>query len=92
MRKLLIERGPAVGVWLFSMAAQLSGYNNAAIALFLLGLAMFFLVAPAGYHLQARRKEQGLPILSTIQTVTLVGIGGTWLFLTVTLASVGWSI
>lgn len=41
MRKLLIERGPAVGVWLFSMAAQLSGYNNAAIALFLLGLAMF---------------------------------------------------
>lgn len=91
-QKLLVERGPAIALWLISMAAQFSGYSSVALALFLVGLAMFFLVAPAVHYLQARRKEQGLPILSTVQTVTLVGIGGTWLFLTVTFAAMGWSI
>lgn len=92
MYKLFIERGPAVALWLVGMAAQFSGYSSVALALFLVGLAMFFLVAPVVHYVQTRRRQQGLPTLSAIQTAILVGIGGTWLFLTVTFAAVGWSI
>jgi len=50
MYKLAVERGPAIALWLLALAAQMSGYTNVAIALALVGLAVFFLVAPAYDH------------------------------------------
>lgn len=49
MWKIAVERGPAIAFWLLALAAQMSGYTNAAIALALMGGAAFFLIAPV-YH------------------------------------------
>jgi hypothetical protein len=33
MYQIAVERGPGIALWLLALAAQMSGYTNAAIAL-----------------------------------------------------------
>jgi len=91
MWSFVIERGPAIAFWLLALAAQLSGYTSAAVALGLVGLALFFLVAPACHHLHKwyvdRRGTMG-----GAHIVLLIGIAGTWLFLTIALGAAAWVV
>ena len=94
MLGFIVERGPAIAVWLFALAAQVSGYNNTAIALLLIGAAAFFLVAPACHHIRAwqrERKAQGRA-MGAAQVAILIGIFGTWLFFTATAGAAAWMI
>jgi hypothetical protein len=92
MMMKLIKGGPSACLWLLALAAQFSGYTNTALALFLSGLALLAAVVAAPYYFAMWGKEQGLPALTTIQVIVLIGIGGAWLFITLTLAAIGWSI
>jgi hypothetical protein len=84
-----VERGPAIAFWLLALAAQISGFTNIAIALVLVGVAAFFLVAPTWHHIEAWRKALGM---GTAQIILLVGILGTWLFMTVGLGAAAWMV
>src|SRR5438067_10628543 len=93
MWNIIVKRGPAVAFWLLALAAQVSGYTNAAIALALVGIAAFFLIAPAYHYIREWRAQRiGHATLGTAQILLLVGIGGTWLFMTMALSAVGWLI
>jgi hypothetical protein len=88
----IVERGPAAGLWLLAMAAQLSGYSNAAAALFLAGLAALFLVAPGYHHVAAwfkKRATQGSTV-SNAQMIILASLAGIWLFMTIGLGAAAW--
>jgi hypothetical protein len=58
MWQILTERGPGIAIWCVAMAAQVSGYNNTAIALALIGLAAFVTVAPICHHVHAWHKSR----------------------------------
>ena len=92
MWKIVVERGPAAGLWLLAMAAQVSGFNNVALALALIGFAAFFFVAPACHHAHAWRKQR---IEAGKRTVTpfyliAVGLGGIAVFAVLAFAGVLW--
>lgn len=72
----------------------MSGWTNTAIALALAGVAIFLFVAPVCHRVQQwqiKRAAIGRPV-STPQIVLLVGIVGTWLFMSVTLGSAAWMV
>jgi hypothetical protein len=90
MWQFLTERGPGIAIWCIAMAAQMSGYTNTAIALGLIGLAVFVLVAPAIHHAHAwhkRRKEAGLRSVDHAHLL-FIGLGGIILFAGIALAGV----
>jgi hypothetical protein len=91
------ERGPAIAVWLVALAAQISGFTSVAIALGLIGLAAFFLIAPTSHHVRAWHRRRviaagGQKVLSLPQIFLLIGLVGTWLFVTVGLSAAAWMI
>jgi hypothetical protein len=95
MWKLAIERGPGAGLWILALAAQVSGYQNTAVALFLIGLAFFFFVAPLCHYVQRwnwQRKERGQSTMGVSQFLLFGGLLGLWLSVTVTLGAVAWII
>jgi hypothetical protein len=90
--QFLIDKGIAIAVWLLAMAAQVSGYNNVAIALGLIGLAVFFLVPPIVHHTRAWQKRirarppkrrgrmyQMIPIIGILVSGFAFTICGAWI-------------
>jgi hypothetical protein len=85
MYRLAVERGPGIAFWLLALAAQMSGYTNVAIALALVGVAIFFLLAPVYHHVRKwheKRRLKGralepnhLILIGVIGTVLFAGIG-----------------
>jgi hypothetical protein len=83
--RLAVERGPGIAFWLLALAAQMSGYTNVAIALALVGVAIFFLLAPVYHHVRKwheKRRLKGralepnhLILIGVIGTVLFAGIG-----------------
>ncbi len=95
MWKFIIERGPAIALWLLALAAQVSGYTSTAIALTLVGAAAFFLIAPACHHARKWYLEQtaaGKMTLGIPQIVLLFGLAGAWVFMTMGLGAAAWII
>src|SRR5947209_6872249 len=93
--KLIVERGPGIAFWLLALAAQMSGYTSTAIALGLVGAAAFFLIAPACHHIRKwhlQRKALGKTVLGTAQVLLLVGLVGTWFFMTISLGAAAWMV
>lgn len=94
MWTFLTERGAAIAIWLIAMAAQMSGFTNTAIALTLLGAALFFFVAPIAHHAHAwhrRRREAGLTSVEPMH-VMAVGLAGLFFFSAIALAGVTWQL
>lgn len=80
--------------FLFNTGLQVSGFSNATVtAICWIVAALILLLAAAdgvrGWHLA--RLKQGSPGVQTFHFL-LIGIGGTWLFLTLALGSAGWMI
>jgi len=95
MYRFAVERGPGSALWLFALAAQLSGYNNIALALFIAGIAVFFLVAPAWHHARnwhLRRITLGPQAMGMPQVILLAGLAGTWVFLTLIIGAGAWIV
>ena len=92
MYQIAVERGPGIALWLLALAAQMSGYTNAAIALALVGGAVFFLVAPAYHHgrkWHENRLQSGKRSLEPWHLIAS-GLAGIIVFAVVAAAGVIW--
>lgn len=89
-----IKNGPAISFWLLALAAQMSGWTNTAMAFGLVGIAVFFLMAPACHQVrqwQLKRNALGKP-MTTPQLILLISVSGAWAFMTVGAGSVAFII
>jgi hypothetical protein len=92
MWNFIIERGLGIAGGALALAAQLSGYTNMAIALALVGVALFFGLAPVCHHcrkLHLSRKEAGLRTVEPSHLI-IVGLSGVIVFAALALAGVIW--
>jgi hypothetical protein len=79
----------AVVFYLLALAAQVSGFTNSGVALFLAGIATIIAAVPAWHHTNNWFVKRGY-IMGTPQIILLLGIGGVWLAGTVALGATAW--
>lgn len=92
MWNFIVERGVGIASGAFALAAQLSGFTNTAMALALVAVAAFFLIAPICHHAHAwhkRRIQAGLRSVepSQILAAALVGVA---VFALIALGAIVW--
>lgn len=92
MWTFIIERGLGIAGGALALAAQMSGYTNTAIALGLIGVALFFGLAPICHHcrqLHLSRKDAGSRTVEPWH-LQVIGLAGVIAFAAIALGGVLW--
>jgi hypothetical protein len=92
MLQFIYDRGIGIAWGALAMAAQVSGYNNTAIALFFVAVAAFFFLAPVWHHSLAWHRRREVAGLKSLEPFHLImgGLVGLIVFGLVALAGVFW--
>jgi hypothetical protein len=94
MWSFIVKRGAGIGSFALAMAAQFSGFTNAAIALALVGVALFFLVAPVWHYAHVWHKNRLAAGLKGVDADYLIigGLSGVVVFALVAVGGYVWKL